>query len=224
MKCKYAYRIGKSEHWDCDTMRMIKDGLDPINGCPWPDHPCIDIPDTFEKWLEYFIAIKKRAKGPYLILGEVLKQYRKYHVIVVLTALFLSGCYPALKTPESLAKWSGCRPDYIADWIGAMTRYEVQKRYEPAEKVMARGTSDCKGRAVIAIDTLKACGYKAQIIQLSNPRKPADHVIAIFTMPNGRRGFINSSQYGEYEGSKSWLEIIKDVDDGEWIANFATEE
>lgn len=143
--------------------------------------------------------------------------------LMFVVMLFLVGCYPALKRPQELAKWSNCDPGYIADYIGSMTAYKVQPGFEPAETVMRRQESDCKGRAQIALETLQACGVKAHIVQLSNPNKPADHVVTVFTLPNGKRGFINAGQYGVYPKSVSWRDIIKEVDDGNWRANFAEE-
>ncbi len=134
---------------------------------------------------------------------------------------FCCGCYPRLTTPAKLAEWSECDPSYISDWIGAMTAYKVQRGYPKANEVMQSGVSDCKGRAVIAIETLKACGYKSHIVLLSNPGKTADHVIAVFTMQNGKRGFIDSSSHGIYPESKAWRDIIADVGDGNWKAVFA---
>jgi hypothetical protein len=143
--------------------------------------------------------------------------------IVILSALLLTACYPNLKRPQDLAQWSKCDPAAVADWIGSMTEYKIMPTWEAAGVVMERGFCDCKGRAVIARDTLLACGNQAYIVVLTDSSKGKSHAVTGFELLDGRRGFINSSQYGIYKAGIPWTDIVKDIDRGQWSARYAQE-
>lgn len=131
---------------------------------------------------------------------------------LLLLVPFLAGCYPALKTPESLAKWSGCRPDYIADWIGAMTDYRKIPQWEPARIVMERGTADCKGRATIALETLLICDTPARIVFLKNGGRY--HAVTAFVMANGKGGLIDSGNLVLGESGADWGGLVRELEAG----------
>ena len=143
--------------------------------------------------------------------------------IVIIAALFLAGCFPALKTPGELAARYKCDPWMISGWEGGAIEYKEQSGYAEASTVMQRRWGDCKGYAVVALETLQACGIRSHIVQLSQEEGPG-HVITVFTLNDGRRGFINAGQSGIYPASVPWKDIISDVDYGKWSANFAEEE
>jgi hypothetical protein len=143
--------------------------------------------------------------------------------IVILGALLLSACYPNLKRPQDLAQWSKCDPGLVADWIGSMTQYRPMPIWEGAEVVMTRGFCDCKGRAVIARDTLLACGNQAYIVVLTDSGKGKSHAVTGFELLDGSRGFINSNQYGIYKAGIPWTDIVKDIGKGQWSAKYAQE-
>lgn len=142
---------------------------------------------------------------------------------LIFLALFLCGCFPALKTPGDLAKVSKCDIGYISGWEGGAIEYREQSGYAPAADVMTRKWGDCKGYGQIAQETLQACGYKAHKVLLTQEKGPG-HIVTVFTLPDGRKGFINAGQSRIYPSSKSWKYIIDDVSGGPWSANFAEEE
>ena len=156
-------------------------------------------------------------------MGVLREKTQMKTAIIILAALCLTSCFPALKTPGELADYSRCDPVVIGSWLAGAVEYREQSGYAPAETVMDRRHGDCKGYAVVAVDTLRACGFYAHIVQLSHPDPEIPgHVIAVYTRrSNGRRGFINRGQVREYAPDVPWRDIIADVSGGPWEAVFA---
>jgi hypothetical protein len=142
--------------------------------------------------------------------------------MAIIAAVFLAGCFPALKTPGELAARYKCDPWMISGWEGGAIEYREQSGYADASTVMQRRWGDCKGFAVVALETLQACGIKSHIVQLSQEDGPG-HVVTVFTLSDGQRGFINAGQSGIYSATTPWVKIIDDVSGGPWKANFAEE-
>lgn len=154
----------------------------------------------------------------------------KKSTLLALSALVLSGCFGKFKSPQELAQAAGAGPgktcdiQYISGWEGGAIQYKKQSGYAPAAEVMARKWGDCKGFAVVAKETLEACGIKNHIVQLTQEEGPG-HVITVFTLPSGERGYIDAGNSKIYPASKPWKDIIYDVPPGRghWEANFAVE-
>lgn len=118
---------------------------------------------------------------------------------------------PSFATPQELAQWAKCDPSKVAYYIGQKTEYKLQgKDWGTAEEAMAIGQADCKGKALIARDTLNSCvGYEARIAILK--RGNTRHAITLFTDHNGNRGFINDIQSRTYPPNTDWNEVIDGI-------------
>jgi len=118
-----------------------------------------------------------------------------------------------------------CSPAGIAEWERGYIGYAEQTRADNAETVMARGTADCKGYAVVSMQRLRACGIEGRIVKLSPvDNKGPGHVVVTFRQPNGERGYISGGRAGVtwelFPLETPWAEIIRSIDGGKWEANF----
>lgn len=141
-------------------------------------------------------------------------------IIPLLAVLFFVGLNvvsapPPVKTPEDLAAWAKCDPAKIAYGVAQLTEYRDDKGWLTSGEYLKRGWADCKGKAVIARDTAIVCGWKANILSLTDPTG-GRHAIAVYTGKQGRRGFINNSQQADYSGDISWQEVVDGVSGGPW--------
>ena len=67
----------------------------------------------------------------------------------------------------------------------------------------------------MAQETLTACGYEARVATLTRKVGRA-HAIALFTMKDGTRGFIDCGDSNTYKPGTPWEKIIQDVRGGPW--------
>jgi hypothetical protein len=128
---------------------------------------------------------------------------------------------PHLNSPMELAAWSKCKLPKIAEYLGQGVDYRLQgKDWQTAEAVMAQGWGDCKGKALIARDTLLACGYDTARIATITTGVPGTigyqrHAIVLFTDPKtGRRGYIDAEYVRTVDPSTSWKDLVES--DSRW--------
>ena len=123
---------------------------------------------------------------------------------------------PAIHTPTELAKYTKCKPERIAYWLGSIP-YAKTDKWPTSEAVMERGETDCKGYATVAEDTLDVCGYYSHITVVHGVGHSANHAFTVYEdNATGRRGYINGSEQREFEAGTEWGEIIKAVPGGPW--------
>lgn len=121
---------------------------------------------------------------------------------------------PHLKTPTELAAWSECRLPKIAEYLGQGVEYREQvDGWQTAEAIMARRHGDCKGKALIARDTLLMCGYPT--VRIATIRRGVGkgltrHAIVLFQMENGKRGYVDASIYRTYDAGTRWADVVGD--------------
>ena len=119
---------------------------------------------------------------------------------------------PHLKTPTELAAWSECRLPKITDYLNRGVEYIVQEDgWQTAEAIMARKHGDCKGKALIARDTLLMCGYptvRIATIRTGVGKGLTRHAIVLFQMDNGRRGYVDASIYRTYDPGTAWADVV----------------
>ena len=125
---------------------------------------------------------------------------------------------PALSNPMELAAWSKCDPEEISRYVGTQVKYPEfpikQDTWLPADIIMRRQWGDCKGRAVVARDTLLACDYRTARIATITTGVPGTigyqrHAIVIFTDPKtGRRGYIDAEYVRRYEPTTPWADVV----------------
>lgn len=142
-------------------------------------------------------------------------------IMLILLVCGINASAAEIKTPADLAKLANCDAMKIGAWEKTHLTYKEQSGRDSGAIVLARGWGDCKGFAVLTLETLKACGIRAHIMQLSQPGFPG-HVIAVFTLRGGRHGYISGSrdgvQYREFKEHEPWTNIIKTVGNGKWKA------
>ena len=122
---------------------------------------------------------------------------------------------PALSNPMELAAWSKCKLPKITEYLGQGVDYRLQgKDWQTAEAVMAQRWGDCKGKALIARDTLLACGYdtaRIVVIRRGEGKGMTRHAIVLFQDPkNGRRGYVDAFIYRTYDAGTRWVDVVGD--------------
>lgn len=135
--------------------------------------------------------------APLLIIGAIVAFYKPV---------------PHLATPTELANWSECKLPKITEYLGQGVEYKRQESdWMNAEAVMAQKWGDCKGKALIARDTLLMCGYptvRIVTIRRGVGKGLTRHAIVLFQMENGRRGYVDASIYRTYDPGTAWVDVV----------------
>lgn len=135
-------------------------------------------------------------------------------LLIIAAIVGLNTPPPRLKTPTELAEWSKCELPRITHYLGQGVEYKRQESdWMNAEAVMAQRWGDCKGKALIARDTLLMCGYptaRIATIRRGVGKGLTRHAIVLFQMENGRRGYVDASIYRTYDAGTRWVDVVGD--------------
>ena len=118
---------------------------------------------------------------------------------------------PPIYSPEAMAEWSNCEPSKIAYGVAQSIDYQKQgDTWDSSYMCLMRKTGDCKCMSVTARDTLQACGLyaKSVTVRRGTGKGLARHTMAVFALPDGRRGYIDAPNWKVMEAGTDWAEVV----------------